>query len=97
MKRVSMDALDFDKKIIELSLAADAETNSEKIQKVKSAMMKVIKNELTSRQRETIVLYYYKEMGVSEIADKLGLAPSTVSRTIKRARDKIYKFLKYMM
>lgn len=92
-----MDALDFDKKIIELSLAADAETNSEQIRKVKSAMMKVIKNELTPRQRETIALYYYKEMGVSEIADKLGLAPSTVSRTIKRARDNIYKFLKYMM
>lgn len=97
MKRVSMDALEFDKKISEISLASEAETNSEQIEKVKSAMMKVIKNELTPRQRETIVLYYYKEMGVSEIADKLDLAPSTVSRTIKRARDKIYKFLKYMM
>mgnify|MGYP000415947643 FL=1 len=41
------------------------------------------------------MLYYYSGLGVSEIADKLEIAPSTVSRTIKRARDKIYKYLKY--
>lgn len=94
MRRVSMDALEFDKKISELS-ADDAGTNTELIEKVKCTMAKVIKNELTPRQREIIVLYYYKGLGVSEIADKLRLAPSTVSRTIKGARDKIYKFLKY--
>lgn len=97
MKRVSMDALEFDKKITELSYAQDAETNSELVKKVKSAMVKVIKNELTPRQRETIVMYYYKGLGVSDIANELGLAPSTVSRTIKCAREKIYKFLKYLV
>lgn len=95
MRRVSMDALEFDKKIAELSFAQDAETNSELKEKVKKIMVKVIKNELTPRQREIIVLYYYKGLGVSEIADTLGLAPSTVSRTVKRARDRIYNFLKY--
>ena len=94
MRRVSMDALEFDKKISELS-SEEAESNSGLIEKVKCTMAKVIKNELTPRQREIIVLYYYKGFGVSEIADKLDLAPSTVSRTIKRARDRIYKFLKY--
>lgn len=95
MKRVSMDALEFDKKISELSFSKDAQTNSENVEKVKCIMAKVIKNELTPRQRETIVLYYYKGMGISEIADMLGLTPSSVSRTIKRARDKIYNYLKY--
>lgn len=90
-----MDALEFDKKIVELSFDADAETNSELTEKVKRTMIKIIKNELTARQREIIVLYYYKGKGVSEIAEMLRLAPSTVSRTIKRARDRIYKFLKY--
>lgn len=94
MRRVSMDALEFDKKISELS-TGEGGTNSELIEKVKCTMARVIKNELTPRQREIIVLYYYKGFGVSEIADKLDLAPSTVSRTIKRAREKIYKFLKY--
>ncbi len=94
MKRVSMDALEFDKKISELS-SEEASDNSELIGKVKSTMARVIKNELTKRQREIIVMYYYKEMGVSEIAQELSVAPSTVSRTIKRAREKIYRFLKY--
>lgn len=35
MKRVSMDALEFDSKIAELSFAEDAETNSELTAKVK--------------------------------------------------------------
>ena len=95
MKRVSMDALEFDSKIAELSFAEDAETNSELTAKVKKTMAKIIKNDLTPRQREIIMLYYYSGLGVSEIADKLEIAPSTVSRTIKRARDKIYKSLKY--
>lgn len=95
MKRVSMDALEFDSKIAELSFAEDAETNSELTAKVKKTMAKIIKNDLTPRQREIIMLYYYSGLGVSEIADTLEIAPSTVSRTIKRARDKIYKYLKY--
>ncbi len=93
MRRVSMDALDFDKKIAELSF--DAENNSELIEKVKCTMAKVIRNELTPRQRQTIKMYYYEGKGVSEIAEELNLDVSTVSRTIKRARTKIYTFMKY--
>lgn len=88
-----MDALDFDKKIAELSF--DAENNSELIEKVKKIMAKIIRNELTPRQRQTVSLYYYEGKGVTEIAQMLDLDVSTVSRTIKRARERIYKFLKY--
>lgn len=93
MRRVSMDALDFDKKIAELSF--DAENNSELIEKVKRTMAKVIRNELTPRQRETVTMYYYEGKGVSEIATVLDLDVSTVSRTLKRARERIYTFMKY--
>ena len=95
MRRVSMDALEFDKKISELSFDENAETNAELVEKVKNSMLKVIKNELTPRQKEIIMLYYYERLGISEIAERLGVVPSTVSRTIKRAREKIYRFLKY--
>ncbi len=95
MRRVSMDALEFDKKISELSFDENAETNAELVEKVKKSMLKVIKNELTPRQKEIIMLYYYERLGISEIAERLGVVPSTVSRTIKRAREKIYRFLKY--
>lgn len=88
-----MDALDFDKKIAELSF--DAENNSELIEKVKRTMAKVIRNELTPRQRQIVTMYYYDGKGVSEIAAVLELDVSTVSRTLKRARERIYTFMKY--
>ena len=58
MKRVSMDALEFDSKIAELSFAEDAETNSELTAKVKKTMAKIIKrfNAKTKRNNYAILL-----------------------------------------
>ena len=73
MKRVSMDALEFDSKIAELSFAEDAETNSELTAKVKKTMAKIIKNDLTPRQREIIMLYYYSGLGCRKLPTSLKL------------------------
>lgn len=51
--------------------------------------------ELTERQRELIELYYLEGRSMSEIAKMLGVCPSTVSRTVKRGRERIRKFFKY--
>ncbi len=51
--------------------------------------------ELTDRQRELISLYYLEQMSMTEIAQRLGLSPSTVSRTLKRGRIRLKKYLKY--
>lgn len=51
--------------------------------------------ELTDRQRELIFLYYIEERSMTEIAESLGLSPSTVSRTLKRGRSRLRKYLKY--
>lgn len=44
---------------------------------------------LTSRQREIFMLYYGKQMTMGEIAKTLGLSKSTVSRTHKRAVERL--------
>lgn len=54
-----------------------------------------VAEELTERQRELIFLYYIEEKSMTEIADSLGISPSTVSRTLKRGRTRIRKYLKY--
>ena len=54
-----------------------------------------INEELTDRQRELISLYYLEQMSMTEIAGRLGLSPSTVSRTLKRGRFRLKKYLKY--
>lgn len=42
---------------------------------------------LPLRQREVILLYYYQDMNVNEIASSLGLSQSSVSGRLKRGRD----------
>ncbi|HHX57125.1 MAG TPA: sigma-70 family RNA polymerase sigma factor [Clostridiales bacterium] len=94
-KRVPMSVLEFDKKIIEMANASNASDNSQTIAKVKKVMVEVIKNDLTARQKELIMLYYYKNMKVIEIAEQLNIDHSTVSRTLSRARKNIMERLKY--
>ncbi len=44
---------------------------------------------LPRREREAILLYYYQDMNVSEIAATLGITQPTVSYRLKRAREKL--------
>ena len=45
--------------------------------------------QLPRKLREVILLYYYQDMTVTEIADSLGISQSSVSGRLKRARDKL--------
>lgn len=54
-----------------------------------------IKNELTPRQRELLRDYYFSRLTVYEIAELRGISPSTVSRTLGRARRNLYRALRY--
>ncbi len=45
----------------------------------------IIKNEISARQKEILVLYYIEGKNLSEIAKLLGVHVSTVSRTRHRA------------
>ncbi len=49
--------------------------------------------QLPSKLKEVIMLYYWQDMNVSEIAHSLGVAQSTVSRRLQHARDKLHDVL----
>ena len=51
--------------------------------------------ELTARQRELLRLRYEENLSVGEIAARIGRSSSTVSRTLSRARRRLYKCLRY--
>lgn len=55
----------------------------------------VIRSELTEIERETLTAYYFQEMKVDEIAAMRGVNKSTVSRTLRRAEEKLQKYLRY--
>ena len=48
-----------------------------------------------ARQRELLRLRYEENMTVTEIAAAIGRDKSTVSRTLSRARRRLYKCLRY--
>ena len=45
--------------------------------------------QLPMKLREVVLLYYYQNMTTEKIADTLGVAPSTVSSRLKKAREKL--------
>ncbi|MDE6776087.1 MAG: sigma-70 region 4 domain-containing protein [Ruminococcus sp.] len=64
--------------------------------KLHRILLNIIKNELTSRQKEIIMLYYFKGMNICEIAEMKNITPQAVSAMIIRARKKIFDYMKYI-
>ena len=56
---------------------------------------RAIEQELTTPQREILLAYHIQGKTISRIAAERGVHKSTVSRTLKRAEDKLHRYLKY--
>lgn len=56
---------------------------------------RVMEQELTDVQRQALMLYYFEDMRPAEIARIRGVHRSTVLRTLRRAEDRLRRFLKY--
>lgn len=70
----------------------DESGNTRKLRKI---LLNVINNELTPRQKEIIVLYYFKKTDIVTIGKQLGISPQAVSAAMKRARLRMFRILKY--
>ncbi len=71
------------------------EDNRNKREKLKHIMLKVINNELTPRQKEIIMLYYFKNYDIVEIGKMLGITPQAVSAAMARGRQRMFRILQY--
>lgn len=78
-------------------LRANAEDNSEQMARLRRNLRRARERELTARQREMVALYYDQGMTTPQIAERLGINRSTVSRTLRRAKDRLYRFLRYAL
>ena len=58
-------------------------------------VQRVIREELTEMQRQTLLAYYFQEKSITEIAEERGVNKSTVCRTLHRAEEKLKRFLQY--
>lgn len=58
-------------------------------------LQRVIREELTELQRETLLRYYFQQQTLTQIAWARGVHKSTVLRTLRRAENKLRRYLKY--
>lgn len=73
----------------------ESESDGDSVRKLKKLLLNVINNELTPRQKEIIVLYYFKDVDIVTIARQLGITPQAVSAVMSRARIRMYKVMRY--
>ena len=58
-------------------------------------LRRAIREELTDKQWQAMQMYYVEQIKMTDIAERLGVNVSTVSRNIKRGREKLKRCLKY--
>ena len=73
------------------------ETNDEQMERLRRNLKRVRERELTARQRQVLALYYDRKMNIPQIAGELGVNRSTISRTIRRAKKRIHRYLQYSL
>ena len=72
-----------------------AEDNREQIGRLKRNLTYALRQDITPKQREYMMLYYGQGMSMEAIGNQLGVNKSTVSRTLKRGRQRLYRCLRY--
>ena len=58
-------------------------------------VQRVMEEELTSLQRQTLTAYYFQQRTIPQIAEERGVNKSTVCRTLHRAEAKLRRYLRY--
>ena len=81
-----------DMAVYSIQMAAD---NSAEISRLKRNLIRCLREDVTPRQRQTLLMYYAQGLNMREIGEKLGVDKSTVSRTIKRGERRLQRCLRY--
>ena len=78
-------------------LREQANDNQEQMERLRRNLRRAREQELTPRQQRVLTLRYEQNMNGAEIARMLGLNRSTVSRTIRRAQERLRRCLQYAL
>ena len=74
---------------------AMAEDNSGRLSRLKRDLGRALREELTQKQRDCLLLYYAEGLNMREVGEVLGVDKSTVSRNIKRGERRLQRCLRY--
>ncbi|MBE6955842.1 MAG: sigma-70 family RNA polymerase sigma factor [Ruminococcaceae bacterium] len=74
---------------------SEENTNTDSLNLLKQNLIRCLNEDITPRQRTLLTMYYVQQLSQTEIARRLGVDPSTVSRTILRGERKLQRCLRY--
>jgi RNA polymerase sigma factor (sigma-70 family) len=93
--RITLDSYKFEKELFkQFSFLENGENT---LSLAKSKIPDIMTYELTDTQYNIVFMYYYQNLTQKQIANSLKKNQSTVSRTLKRAKSKIFKIVKYLI
>ena len=97
MRKKSVYLDKFTESLISISKYRDSLTDStdKNYEKMVNSIRNIIKGELTEKQRSCIMLYYGERIKMKDIANQLGMGISSVSRHIKKAKERLKKTMEY--
>lgn len=76
-------------------LRQNASDNGEQLDRLRTKLRYARSAELTQRQPQLLRLYFEEGKTMPQIARELHVSCSTVSRTLRRARERLYRCLRY--
>lgn len=76
---------------------AQSGDNQDRIRRLLCNLPLAVQQELTPRQREILRMRFTGGMSVTAIARELGLNKSTVSRSLARSMERLYRSLRYSL
>ena len=71
--------------------------NTDQIQRIRRCLRQARATALTPRQQQMLTLYYDRGLTMVQIAEILGVCPSTVCRTLQRAHRRLQAALRYTL
>lgn len=75
----------------------ESDSEEESVCRLRRLLLNVINNELTPRQKQIIMLYYFRRVDIVRIGEQLGITPQAVSAAMSRARLRMYRILQYYL
>ncbi len=71
--------------------------NGDRLARLRRQLHLARQRELTPRQRQFLERYFDDGLTMREIAEEAGVDPSTVSRTLHRAKERLRRALQYAL
>ena len=82
---------------MEIWQGQDSEDNDIQMQRLRRNLKKAIDQELTGRQQTMLLMRYSENCSQTDMATRLGVDKSTVTRTLARTRKKLARVLQYSL